>query len=141
VQLAWPARVSAEARAVIQAASDALEATYRRGDAEALARMMTEDVVVSAIGFADLVGRQAIHTLFSGAFRTMRVSKYRLIVAEVEIYGDVAYDRGEFDWESSTHDGAKQTTHGRYHAVRHRGTDGVWRVHRLIENEVPPRAD
>jgi ketosteroid isomerase-like protein len=75
--------------------------------------------------------------LFTGLFKTMKVSKYKCRVSEAEIYGNVVYDRGECEWESVTEGQSPLRWQGRYYAVRHRGADGVWRLHRLIENELP----
>jgi len=97
---------------------------------------MTEEVIVSPIGLADFEGRASIRAFFEGAFEALTVSAYSFTVTEAEIHGNTAYDRGTFVWESAAAGQAPVRSVGRYSAVRHRGADGVWRIHRLIENEV-----
>lgn len=133
-----PRRLSgSEAIDQIQAASDSLEAAYLRGDADRIADLVTESAVVSPIGRPDLEGRASIRAALTRAFRSMTVETYRFEVAEAEIFGGTAYDRGTYTWESISEGQPPQRTTGRYHAVRRRGSDGVWRLHRLIENSSP----
>ena len=126
-----------EAMLEIQEAANLFEAAFLEGSPEAVAGLMTADAVASLIGGPDIVGEEAILRFFQEFFGAMTVSAYRSTVAEVEVYGDVAYDRGTFIWESVLSDGTPINAPGRYSAVRHRGSDGVWRLHRIIENEPP----
>ena len=115
-----------------------LQEAYVRGDAELIASLMTDSVVVSPVGFGDLVGRKSVQNLLEGFFQGGNaVSKYQFSISELEVYGNIAYDRGTFVWEAAGKDGSKLNTSGRYSAVRMKGSDGSWRIHRLIENELP----
>jgi ketosteroid isomerase-like protein len=126
-----------EAMLEIQEAADLFEAAFLEGNPEAVVGLMTEDAVASLIGGPDIVGEEALLRFFQDFFGELTVSAYRSTVVEVEVYGDVSYDRGTFIWESFLSDGTPINAPGRYSAVRHRGSDGVWRLHRLIENEPP----
>ena len=85
---------------------------------------------------------QAVRTSLAQFFRGNVVTAYTLAPDELEVYGDVAYERGTFTWAA----GPKAQTPAaprrlRYAAVRRRGPDGTWRIHRYIENStaLPPR--
>ena len=126
-----------EAMLEIQEAANLFEAAFLEGNPQAVVGLMTVDAVASLIGGPDIMGEEALLRFFQDFFGELTVSAYRTTVAEVEVYGDVAYDRGTFIWESVLSDGTPINAPGRYSAVRHRGSEGVWRVHRLIENEPP----
>ena len=128
---------SPEAMLEIQEAANLFETAFLEGNPEAVVGLMTVDAVASLIGGPDIVGEEALLRFFQDFFGELTVFAYRSTVVEVEVYGDVAYDRGTFIWESVLSDGTLINAPGRYSAVRHRGSDGVWRLHRLIENESP----
>ena len=124
-----------EAMVEIQEAANLFEAAFLEGRPAAVVGLMTADAVASLVGGPDIVGEEALLRFFQDFFGELTVSAYRTTVVEVEVYGDVAYERGTFIWESFLSDGTPINSPGRYSAVRHRGADGVWRLHRLIENE------
>jgi hypothetical protein len=68
------------------------------------------------------------------------VAAFTLAPEESEEYGDVAYERGTFTWMSGAKGQPPTPARHllRYSIVRHRGTDGVWRIHRYIENSPQP---
>ena len=118
----------------IQAASNLYSGAFLAGDADSIANLSTIDVIASPIDLDDIEGRDSVRSFFRQAFVSMTVFVYRFSVIEAEIYGDVCYDRGTYVWESVWGDQPNTRTSGRYSAVRRRGNDGVWRVHRIIEN-------
>ncbi len=127
----------AEVRPLIDQAIADLEAAYLQGDAGAVAALMTEDVVVMPNDMEDIRGREAVQGFLSLFFRANTVVAYKLVVQELELVGNTAYERGIYTWTSI---GAAQDTsleRGRYSIVRKRGADGAWRIHRLLENTSP----
>ena len=114
-----------------------LQEAYIKGDAKTIGTLMTDSVVISPIGFPDIVSRDSVRNLLAGFFQGNTVKKYELRINEIEVYGNMAYERGTFVWESSGKDGSQMRSGGRYSAVRLKGEDGQWRVHRLIENQLP----
>ncbi len=129
----------AEVRPLIDQAVADFEAAYLQGDAGAVAALMTEDVVVMPNGMEDLRGREAVQGFLSLLFRGNTVVAYKLVVQELELVGNTAYERGIYTWTSI---GAAQDTtleRGRYSIVRKQSADGAWRIHRLLENTSPRR--
>lgn len=124
------------ARNAIISANDMIESAYINGNASTVAEMMTEEVIISPVQLNNLNGRNEVESILSSLFETTKVIKYNLKPNEIEVYDDVAYERGTYVWISVI---GKDTsrTNGRYSAVRHQGQDGKWRIHRLIENTVP----
>lgn len=124
------------ARKAIISANDMIESAYFNGNASTVAEMMTEEVIISPVQLNNLNGRNEVESILSSLFETTKVIKYNLKPNEIEVYDDVAYERGTYVWISVI---GKDTSrmNGRYSAVRHQGQDGKWRIHRLIENTVP----
>jgi len=121
----------------IQVAADAYAQAFLAGDPDAIAGQMTEETVASPADLANIEGRENVRRFFQNVVQNMTVTAYEFEVVEAEIFGDVAYDRGNFRWVSSWQGQTPEESFGRYSAVRHRGPDGVWRIHRFIENVGP----
>ena len=120
----------------------ALDSAFRLGDANAVAALTTEDVVLSLENVPDWRGREAVRDSLAQFFAGNTVAAFTLAPAESEEYGDVAYERGTFTWISAANGERPVARRSlRYSIVRHRGPDGVWRLHRYIENstEVAPQ--
>jgi ketosteroid isomerase-like protein len=66
------------------------------------------------------------------------VAAFTLVPDELETYGDVAYERGTFTWVGGSKGQLSPARQARYSLVRRRGRDGVWRIHRYIENSPAP---
>ena len=100
-----------------------------------MASLLTEDVIISPMEVTDLSGREQIAKVLANFFSTASVERYTFHLAELDVCSSKAYGRGEFDWLVRS---PPMRVHGRFFAVFQRGTDGVWRLHRLIENATPP---
>lgn len=129
-------------RAAVARTNAALDSAFRRGDANAAAALFDEDAVLSLEFVPDWRGRGVVRTSLAQFFSSNIVTAYTLSPDELEVYGDFAYERGTFMWAARP----KGQTPGaprqlRYAAVRRRGPDGVWRIHRYLENStaLPPR--
>ena len=114
------------------------DSLYRRGDALAIARLLTDSVSVSPIETPDLRGRESIQDLLAAFFSNYTVSQYTMQLDELEVFGDAVYGRGTFRWQAAPRGQDGKVTRGRFAAVYRRGSDGHWRLHRLIENAIPP---
>ena len=106
---------------------------YRSGHAEHAAALVTHDAIISPIDLPDIAGRDTIETVLKQFFASAQVHEYRLTAREIEI----AHVRGVFTWRCTMSDGRAMNSDGRYAAVLHH-TDRGWRLHRLIENRLPP---
>lgn len=115
----------------------ALDTAYRRGDAAAVAALMSDSVVISAENIPDISGRLAIRDLLTQFFNAHSVRVYTLNPLEVNIYGEHAFERGTFEWIAGPKGGPMTRRNGRYMLLRIRDTDGAWKIHRLIENCLP----
>jgi ketosteroid isomerase-like protein len=120
--------------AAIVTINQALTAAYVAGDAAAIARLLTEDVIVSPIDYQDLVGRAEVQSLLSAFLSSMAVARYDFTSVELEVYGSRAFERGTYIWSAGPRGESAATDIGRYWMVKVKSDDGLWRVHRLIEN-------
>lgn len=128
---------AAEAARQISEVNAALGAAYRDGDAEAAAEHFTADATLMPPGARDLHGRQPIRSFLDLFFRRTSVEQYALTTVELDVYGDVAYEFGTYEWSSIFADTDTISEFGRYSAVRIKGDDGHWRIHRLLDNTMP----
>jgi ketosteroid isomerase-like protein len=129
---------SASVRIELDQFNSRFDSLYRAGDAAAIAQQLTDSAVISPIETPDLGGRAVIQPLLAGFFGGNHVTQYALHVNELDVAGRVAFARGTFVWTSGPRGGAVQSRRGRFAAVYHRDTVGTWRLHRLIENLLPP---
>lgn len=122
---------------VIEEANMELEAAYLEGDAVRLAALFTEDALVMPNRGQNIPGREAIEALFEMILRGMTVMKYELVVEELEVFGSTTYERGIFDYLAVTASQDTTADQGRYIMIRKKSSDGVWLIHRWLENKSP----
>lgn len=129
----------AEDEAALRAALDEWYETFNARDAARLASLYTNDGIAIPDGQPERVGRAAIQKGFEDSFpdENCRISGEML---EVEVYGDVAYERG-IDRMTCTSAESGETTEAssRWIAICKRGPDGAWLVYRDIGNSSLPR--
>ena len=118
--------------AILQIAQDFSEA-YRAGDAKRVASFYSPNVIYMAQGMPNHEGKDLIEQLYKDLF-----SKYGGTVAvhidEVEVFGDMAFDRASFTVTLTAKDGGKVTeTKGRLLEVL-RKEDGKWKSFRVMAN-------
>jgi uncharacterized protein (TIGR02246 family) len=128
---------TADVRLLIERANAELDSAFQNGDADRVAMLFSEDAVWLSNAMVDLPGRDAIGTFTRRFFQIHTVSVFTLTMSELEVYGPTAYDRGTFVWTSISSDQDTTAQRGRYSAVRTRGSDGQWRIHRLLDNTSP----
>ncbi len=128
---------TADVLLLIERAKADLDSAHQTADADRVAMLFTEDAVWLSNGMVDLSGREAIRAFTRRFFGIHTVKVYALTMIELEVYGSAAYDRGTFVWTSISSDQDTSVQRGRYSAVRTRGPDGQWRIHRLLDNTSP----
>ena len=103
----------------------------------AAAAEFTDSVVIAAEGLPDLTPRKTVQDLLGQFFSANRVSAFTLRPVELRVADNQAFERGTFIWSAGPKTGSVTTRNGRYFVLRVRESDGVWRIHRYIENCLP----
>lgn len=112
----------------------------RRGDAQALAQMVTEDSEFWTHGAAPLQGRQAVIDRMSSFFESYKVDQ-GFERQELVVSGDLAFVRGMELNRIVPRDGdAPQEIRQRAFSILFRGPDGVWKFARGMTNKPPEGA-
>ena len=105
----------------------------RREDAAALVDLYEEDAVFLPPGRPEIVGREAIRSLFEAQFERFD-AEYDFAIREIVVSGDWAFRRGAYTVRARLDDGADRTIRDKFIDVWHRGSDGRWRIARDIWN-------
>jgi uncharacterized protein (TIGR02246 family) len=120
--------------------------TFDAGDYEGMLALYREDVIVSATGNPDTVGRDAWREGLKKLPPGVKL-KLRFDTQEVEIAGDLAFERGKFVVSMpDPASGELQTLFdGRHIHIFKREADGSWKGWRLFEIQdkalvIPPSA-
>ena len=132
------ARVTdAGARRQIEALVARLLAADNAGDADRVAECYTDDVVFLPPGETPLVGKGTINERYRKLFERTRL-EIGGDLEEVTIDGNLAFGRG---WTAGRAvpraDGPTSTIRDQFLMVFQRGTDGQWRIARLVWNNAP----
>lgn len=110
------------------------EAAGRRGDAEAMAALVTEDAEFWSAGRPAMRGREAVIAAFVVAFAQYDVEQ-RWERVERIVAGDWAFERGiEHNVVTKRSDGTRIEVTQRAFSVLHREADGRWRFARGMTN-------
>jgi uncharacterized protein (TIGR02246 family) len=112
---------------------------FDAGDYEAMLALYTDDVIVTAPGLPDTIGKAAwlkgIETTLPQGVKM----QLRFDTQEIEIGGDLAYERGTFVVAVVDTAGATQPVAGGRHIhIFKRQADGSWKGWRLMENSADP---
>ena len=112
----------------------------RRGDAQALARMVTEDAEFWTHGAAVLKGREEVVARMSAFFETYAIDQ-AFERQELVISGDLAFTRGMEINRITPRDGSPGLEiRQRAFSVLLRGPDGAWLFARGMTNRPPEGA-
>jgi uncharacterized protein (TIGR02246 family) len=126
------------ATAAIAATWSGFESAWLKGDVPtATSGFFTTDAINVVPEAAETRGRAAIDASFADFFTTAKVTALERTTEEVEVSGDLAYERGTFKQTVAPSGGAPQTQHSRYLAIWKRQPDGTWRCHRFVFNNAP----
>jgi uncharacterized protein (TIGR02246 family) len=112
---------------------------FDAGDYDAMLALYTDDVIVSAPGMPDTIGKEAWRKGIETTLPQGVKMKLRFDTQEIEIGGDLAYERGTFVVEVLDAAGAAQPVSGGRHIhMFKRQADGSWKGWRLMENSADP---
>jgi len=109
----------------------------QKGDADALAALVTEDAEFWAHGVAPLIGRQALLSAFKPLFAGYDADQ-EFDMQELVVSGDLAFMRGLEHNKMRPKDGSQPIERSqRGFSIMRRDADGKWRFARGMTN-LPP---
>jgi uncharacterized protein (TIGR02246 family) len=118
---------------------DEVARTFNAGDYDGMFKLYRDDVVILSPGQPDIVGKQAWRTGLDALPKGV-VMQMRFDTQELEIAGDMAYERGTFVIEAkdAKADAFAPVVKARHVHIFKRDADGSWKGWRLIENSADP---
>ncbi|MEO8306590.1 MAG: nuclear transport factor 2 family protein [Pseudomonadota bacterium] len=118
---------------------DEVSRTFNAGDYEGMFAQYRDDVVVSSPGQPDIVGKEAWRAGL-GALPKGVTLNMRFDTTELEIDGDMAYERGTFVIQAKDPkaDTLVPVVTARHIHIFRREADGKWKGWRLMENSADP---
>lgn len=126
------------ARAAISQAWSGFKTAWLAGDVpSATAAFFTPEAMNVMPDAPASLGRAAIDTSFREFFANTKVLALDQTTEEVEVAGDLAYERGIFAQSVQQGQAGARTLHARYLAVWKRQSDGTWKCHRFLFNYAP----
>ena len=136
--------MSREDRAAIEAAINDFIAAYNAGDVPRLMKVYSDDYVEMSEGDPTISGMEGKRKTEERIARVLAEHQGRLEVftEEIEMAGDLAYDRGTL-CVTLTHKttGKVFLFERRFLEVWRKETDGTWRVIRVMDNAIPQASD
>lgn len=136
---AAPAPDSAADEAAVRAVLDAIARDFNAGNMEQMVSHYQDDVLVSAPGSPDIVGKQAWLASIAATLPPDLSLTLRFDTTELEIAGDLAYERGTYAVGLADQpDPAQAMLKGRHIHIFKRQADGSWKGWRLMENSEDP---
>jgi uncharacterized protein (TIGR02246 family) len=120
---------------------DEISSTFNAGDYEGMFALYRDDVVVSSPGQPDIVGKEAWRAGLSALPAGVKM-KMRFDTQELEIDGDMAYERGTFliEMEDAATKAMVPVVTARHIHIFRREADGNWKGWRLMENSTDPKS-
>jgi uncharacterized protein (TIGR02246 family) len=123
------------AREAVEKGYKAVDEAFRKGDADSISLMYTEDAELFIPGAPVLEGRQAIHEAWKKIVGSGG-NTLRSVVREVQESGDLAYDTGHFT--ASAPNGSVLNA-GKWIVIWKRQSKGEWKIHRdFMHWDIPP---
>jgi len=124
--------------AAVRDVLDSIARDFNAGDMEKMVAHYQDDVLVSAPGAPDIVGKQAWLDAIAASLPADAGLTLRFDTVELEIAGDLAYERGTYAIGMATQPDAKPMIVGRHIHIFRRQADGRWKGWRLMENSEDP---
>jgi len=130
-------RVADEAE--IHTMLDGIAGSFKTGDMDKVLSIYADDVLVLGIDQPNVVGKDAWRKVLADQPKDVAID-VRMDTEELEIAGDLAYERGSYTAKiSSKATGALlQTVTNRHIHIFKRQPDGHWKAWRLMENATSP---
>jgi uncharacterized protein (TIGR02246 family) len=126
-------------KAAIAKAHDVVEGAYRTSDCNAMVSVAANDAVFEPPNTPSAKGIDGIRAWCQPLFTQMKTKSLTVSNKEIDVSGDLAVDRGDYDWTlTPAKGGADMRSVGRYVTVWHRQTDGSWKTTQLIWNSSEP---
>ena len=118
---------------------DDIAGSFKTGDMDKVLNVYADDVLVLGIEQPDVVGKEAWRKTLADQPKDVTIN-VRMDTKELEIAGDLAYERGSYTAEiTSKATGALvQTVTNRHIHIFKRQPDGHWKTWRLMENTTAP---
>jgi ketosteroid isomerase-like protein len=126
--------------AAIRAVLEGIATDFSAGKLEEMFSYYQDDVLISAPGAPDIVGKQAWREALDATLPKGLTMTLRFDTAEVEISGDLAYERGTYEINATdpAAPGQAMNIKGRHIHIFKRQPDGSWKGWRLMENSADP---
>jgi uncharacterized protein (TIGR02246 family) len=121
----------------IAEASASLDGALVRGDPDEVAAHFTEDAVLGESGAPDALGRAAIRAFLARGNEVRTVTRHVLTRDELIVLGDRAIEFARFDEGKRLRDGSEVSERGRVVTDWRLGSDGRWRIARLVVSDLP----
>ena len=120
-------------------AHDVLEGSYRTSDCNAMVSNAASDAVIEPPNTASAKGVDGVGAWCNPMFAQMKTKSLDVSNKSMDVSGDIAVDRGDYDWTLTPAKGGKDVrAKGRYTTIWHRQTDGSWKWTSLIWNSSEP---
>jgi uncharacterized protein (TIGR02246 family) len=127
----------AQARREVEAAMQQYTALLKTGPPEALAALFTADGELLEPGLAPLHGPEAIRNFLAPVFTAVDVQEAATTSDEVDFHGDAAYQWGTYRQKVAEKGKPAKEYQGRYVAAWRRGTDGRWKLAKMLVQPFP----
>ena len=126
-------------KAAVAKVHDVLEGAYRTSDCVAMVSVAANDAVFEPPNTPSAKGVDAIRAWCLPLYAQMKTKSLTVSNKEIDVSGDLAVDRGDYDWVlTPVKGGADVRSVGRYVTIWHRQPDGSWKTTRLIWNSSEP---
>lgn len=132
------ARDAAADEAAVRGLLDAIARDFNAGDMEKMVAHYQDDVLVSAPGAPDIAGKKAWLDAIAASLPADAGLTLRFDTVELEVAGDLAYERGSYAIGMATQPDAQPMIVGRHIHIFRRQADGSWKGWRLMENSEDP---
>ncbi|MCK5469805.1 MAG: SgcJ/EcaC family oxidoreductase [Cyclobacteriaceae bacterium] len=133
-----PARmVHSEVEASIKQSWDRFKEHWEKGDAEGSANLYTTNTINMIPGREDNVNREGFLTMAESFFADNKVENIKANTIELDVIGHKAFEYGMFEQKVIPNDGEPYIQKARYYAVWQLESDGNWRFHRFLFNDLP----
>jgi uncharacterized protein (TIGR02246 family) len=133
-----PVSTEADETAIRQVLADTQQ-RFNAGDLDAFMPVFASDAVIMAPSAPDVVGFEAIRTMYRDAFEQVAM-QVNFSTDEIEVFGDLAYERGTYTLHVSDKASGEviQEVENRHIHIFRRQADGSWKTWRMMVNVAEP---